>query len=289
MGGNIFYPNALIVARYDDAKGGRQQVPVFGQMSVTIERVASDEVRLDNGESATFTRFAFYIATQQIIFWRDAADLAAIQSRFEVHGVRPESAVAADVDGAADWWCRRARVASGIVGRDLRRRRLVHRGEVTLPVASYSLAGTLLVEAWHAPSGRGDDHRFRTSDATNGSRFPDRAIRTVPSDRRATRVERRRDARRRSRHRRRRADARERRRRRSPRLRGRRSRVRTPASNRIVVIGHSEGASIAAMIGASDPKLAAVVTMAGVAKRGADVSFEQQEDMLRSARRCPKR
>ena len=51
---------------------------------------------------------------------------------------------------------------------------------------------------------------------------------------------------------------------------------------RIVVVGHSEGASIAAMAGASDPKLAAVVMMAGVAKRGADVSFEQQEDLLRS-------
>jgi dipeptidyl aminopeptidase/acylaminoacyl peptidase len=51
---------------------------------------------------------------------------------------------------------------------------------------------------------------------------------------------------------------------------------------RIVVIGHSEGASIAAMLGASDPKLAAVVMMAGVAKRGADVSFEQQADMLKS-------
>jgi hypothetical protein len=51
---------------------------------------------------------------------------------------------------------------------------------------------------------------------------------------------------------------------------------------RVAVIGHSEGASIAAMIGASDPKLAAVVMMAGVAKRGADVSFEQQEDMLKS-------
>ena len=52
---------------------------------------------------------------------------------------------------------------------------------------------------------------------------------------------------------------------------------------RITVIGHSEGASIAAMLGASDPKLSGVVMMAGVAKRGADVSIEQQEDMLRSA------
>jgi dipeptidyl aminopeptidase/acylaminoacyl peptidase len=51
---------------------------------------------------------------------------------------------------------------------------------------------------------------------------------------------------------------------------------------RIVVIGHSEGATIASMIGASDPQVAGVVLMAGVAKRGADVSFEQQEDMLKS-------
>jgi pimeloyl-ACP methyl ester carboxylesterase len=51
---------------------------------------------------------------------------------------------------------------------------------------------------------------------------------------------------------------------------------------RIIVIGHSEGATIASMIGASDPQVAGVVLMAGVAKRGADVSFEQQEDMLKS-------
>jgi dipeptidyl aminopeptidase/acylaminoacyl peptidase len=53
-------------------------------------------------------------------------------------------------------------------------------------------------------------------------------------------------------------------------------------AKRIIVVGHSEGASIAAMIGASDPKVAGVVLMAGVAKRGADVSFEQQDDLLKS-------
>jgi dienelactone hydrolase len=51
---------------------------------------------------------------------------------------------------------------------------------------------------------------------------------------------------------------------------------------RIIVIGHSEGASIATMLAASDPKLYAVVLMAGVGKRGADVSIEQQEDLLRA-------
>jgi len=51
---------------------------------------------------------------------------------------------------------------------------------------------------------------------------------------------------------------------------------------RIIVVGHSEGASIASMIGASDPKLFAVVMMAGPGKRGGDIAIEQQEDMLRS-------
>ena len=43
MGGNIFYPNAFIAARYDEAKGGPQQVPIFPQMVVTVERTASDD------------------------------------------------------------------------------------------------------------------------------------------------------------------------------------------------------------------------------------------------------
>jgi len=51
---------------------------------------------------------------------------------------------------------------------------------------------------------------------------------------------------------------------------------------RIIVVGHSEGATIASMVGASDPRLFAVVMMAGPGKRGGDIAIEQQEDMLRS-------
>jgi len=51
---------------------------------------------------------------------------------------------------------------------------------------------------------------------------------------------------------------------------------------RVIVIGHSEGATIAAMVAASDPKLFAVVMMAGPGRRGGDTSIEQQEDILRA-------
>src|SRR5688500_14583864 len=44
MGGNIFYPLAFIVARYDEAKGGVQQFPVFPTLSAIVERVAADDV-----------------------------------------------------------------------------------------------------------------------------------------------------------------------------------------------------------------------------------------------------
>ncbi|HEV7842046.1 MAG TPA: alpha/beta fold hydrolase, partial [Pyrinomonadaceae bacterium] len=41
--------------------------------------------------------------------------------------------------------------------------------------------------------------------------------------------------------------------------------------SRIVVIGHSEGGVIAPLVAASDPKLAAIVLLAGTARRGEDV------------------
>src|SRR4029079_14940629 len=78
LGGNIFYSNAFIAARYDEAKGGAQQFPVFPQMSVTIERLAQDTPHRESGESATFTRFAMRVAGQEIILWRDVEGHLAV-------------------------------------------------------------------------------------------------------------------------------------------------------------------------------------------------------------------
>jgi dienelactone hydrolase len=298
MGSNIFYTNAFIVARYDDAKGGAQSFPLFGAMSATLERLASDSVRLDNGESATFTRFAFRIAGQQITFWRDAAGRLAVMAippqKFTV--VRPESAkwlpvLMSKLTGATAAPASAHAPSGDAIDYSAPAGASFTAEEVKLPVATYSLAGTLLVPktgtrhpAAVMITGSGlqtRDQRIQLPGleqyvpfrqiaerlAANGVavlRMDDRGIgestgrETLEN---ATTTSLAEDTR--------------------AQVAWLRTRKDIDA-NRIVVIGHSEGASIAAMIGASDPKLAAVVMMAGVAKRGADVSFEQQEDMLRS-------
>ncbi|PYS21538.1 MAG: hypothetical protein DMF72_16955 [Acidobacteria bacterium] len=49
---------------------------------------------------------------------------------------------------------------------------------------------------------------------------------------------------------------------------------------RIALVGHSEGGMIAPMVAASDPQIAAIVSMAGDGKRGDLISKEQLEDAL---------
>jgi dipeptidyl aminopeptidase/acylaminoacyl peptidase len=295
LGGNIFYANVFIAARYDEAKGGPQQIPIFPQIAMTVDRTASDTVRLENGEAATFVRFVARVATQQFILWRDGdgrlAGIASPAQQFAA--VRTESAKwlpallakLTDAASAAPTHSAAAIDYSAPPGATFTAE------EVTIPVATYSLAGTLLVprDGTRHPAavlitGSGLQTRdqrialpgleqyapFRQIAerlASNGIavlRVDDRGIggstgretlenATTTSLAEDTRAQ-------------------------IAWLRGRKE----IDQQRIVVIGHSEGASIAAMIGASDSKLAAVVMMAGVAKRGAEVSIEQQEDMLRS-------
>ena len=49
---------------------------------------------------------------------------------------------------------------------------------------------------------------------------------------------------------------------------------------RIALVGHSEGGSIAPMLAASDPQIAAIVLLAGVGKRGDEISREQLAEAL---------
>ncbi|HKG91771.1 MAG TPA: alpha/beta fold hydrolase, partial [Gemmatimonadaceae bacterium] len=49
---------------------------------------------------------------------------------------------------------------------------------------------------------------------------------------------------------------------------------------RIALVGHSEGATIATFVAAADPRIAAVVTMAGAGKRGDSVLVDQLDDIL---------
>jgi uncharacterized protein len=51
-------------------------------------------------------------------------------------------------------------------------------------------------------------------------------------------------------------------------------------ANRIALVGHSEGGIIAPMVARSDPRIAAIVLMAGPAERGDQISMEQLNDVL---------
>jgi dienelactone hydrolase len=302
LGSNVFFTNAFIAARYDEAKGGAQQFPTFPALSVTVERVATDDVRADDGEAASYTRFVMRVAAQEIVLWRDATGHLAVISvpaqRFTA--ARPESAkwlapLIASLSNALPSTSSSANPASPAattIDYSAPTGASFTAEEVTIPVASYSLAGTLLVpkngkRAYPAVvmiTGSGlqtRDQRIALPGLEHYAPFRQIAERLASNGVAVLRVDDRgiggstgretlenatttslaEDTR--------------------AQIAWLRARKEIDPA-RIVVVGHSEGASIAAMIGASDAKLAGVVMMAGVAKRGADVSFEQQEDLLRS-------
>jgi hypothetical protein len=51
-------------------------------------------------------------------------------------------------------------------------------------------------------------------------------------------------------------------------------------AKRIALVGHSEGGTIAPMVAASDPQIAAIVLMAGGGKRGDQITMDQVNDVL---------
>jgi dipeptidyl aminopeptidase/acylaminoacyl peptidase len=296
-GGNIFYTNAFIAARYDEAKGGAQQVPIFPTIVGTLERLGTDAPSA-NGETATFTRFALRLGGQEILLWRDAqrrlAVIAVPAQRFAA--TRPEQAkwTAALLDLARTAPAQGASASQPAPSIDYSAPpgAAYTAEEVTIPVATYKLAGTLLTpktgKSPHAAvvmiTGSGlqtRDSRIALPGLEQYAPFKQIAERLASSGVAVLRVDDRgiggstgretlatatttslaEDTR--------------------AQIAWLRARPGIDPK-RIIVIGHSEGATIASMIAASDPAVAAVVLMAGVAKRGADVSFEQQEDLLKS-------
>jgi uncharacterized protein len=302
MGGNIFFPIAFIVARYDEAKGGVQQFPVFPTMSASVERVATDAIPAEGGGQATFTRFKLGVAGSEMVLWRDAAGrLAAMAvpvqrftvARSEVSKLVP-ALLASLTKGSAQPSPSSAAPSPVAIDYSAPAGASFTAEEVTIPVAGagYTLAGTLLVP-------KGGTRPYTVAVMVTGSglqtrdsrislpglesyapfrqiaerlasigvavlRADDRGIggstgretleaattTTLANDTRAQ-------------------------------IAWLRARPQIDPA-RVIIIGHSEGASIAAMIGAGDPKVFGLILMAGVARRGAEVAVEQQEDMLRA-------
>ena len=296
-GGNIFYTNAFVAARYDDAKGGVQQIPIFPTIQATLERLGTD-VPSANGETTTFTRYALKLAGQEILLWRDAAKRLAVMAvpaqRFAA--TRPEhakwTAALLELSRSAPTQSGSTTPPTPTIDYSAPPNAPYSAEEVTIPVATYKLAGTLLMPKTGKPpyaavvmiTGSGlqtRDSRIALPGLEQYAPFKQIAERLASSGVAVLRVDDRgiggstgretlatatttslaEDTR--------------------AQIAWLRARAHVDPQ-RIIVIGHSEGATIASMIGAGDPQVAGVVLMAGVAKRGADVSFEQQEDMLKS-------
>ncbi|HEX6048311.1 MAG TPA: alpha/beta fold hydrolase [Gemmatimonadaceae bacterium] len=296
LGGNIFFANAFIVARYDEAKGGAQQLSVFPQTTITIERMRPDTVAHE-GARATFDRYVMRAGGQEITLWRDAekrlAVIGVVAQRFAA--ARAESArwvealLAAPATSAPS---SSPNAAASAIDYSAPPDARFTAEEVKITVGTYELAGTLLVPKTGThpfPSAvmiTGSGLQTRDSRlplpglegyapfrqiaerlAANGVavlRVDDRGIggstgrETLEKATTTTLAE---DTRAQVAWLRKRGEI---------------------DPNGVTLIGHSEGASIAAMVAASDPKVRSIIIMAGMGKTGAEVAIEQHEELLKS-------
>jgi pimeloyl-ACP methyl ester carboxylesterase len=291
LGSNVYYVLPFIIARYDRTRGGEQQIPVWPGGSVAVTYVGADHVPSMQG--ARFDRYTLVVHLQRVVLWFDARGRIAVISvpaqRF--------TAVREGAEGAAaslDRLLSDGSTSVGAAGEDYSAPAdaAYVAEEVAIPVGRYVLAGTLLVpRQGHPPfaaavmiTGSGQQNRdevlpiaglehfrpFRQIAEALASagvavlRVDDRGVggstgaETLPL---ATTSSFAGDTR---------AEV---------------AYLRTRAEidpDRIALIGHSEGATIATMVAAEDARVAAIVLMAGTAKTGAEVSVEQLESMLAS-------
>ena len=296
LGSNIFWPNVFIVARYDDAKGGAQQITAFPQTTMTIERLMPDTVSRE-GKRATFDRYVIRVAAQEIALWRDA------QGRLAVIGLPSQQFAAARAESAEwiDLLLRAPARSASSSGNAAPTSTAIDYSapatapftaeEVKIPVGTYELAGTLLVPKTgtrHAAAvmvtGSGlqtRDSRLPLPGLERYAPFRQIAERLAANGVAVLRVDDRG----------------------SGGSTGRETLEKATTTSladdtraqiawlrnrpeidpgRLTLIGHSEGAAIAAMIAASDPQLRSIIIMAGTGKRGAEVALDQFEDLLRS-------
>jgi dienelactone hydrolase len=291
---NTFYLLPFIVARYDVARGGEQQIPVWPLGHVVVAYQGENEVTAA-GSSARFDRYQMRIGAQQIALWFDTA------GRIAVIGIPAQGFTAAreDLTAWAEPLLRSPAPAPqpqtttpgpAAVDYAAPPGAPYTAEEVTVPAQGYVLRGTLLVPSrGRRPypavvmiTGSGQQDRdealgipgleryrpFRQIAETLASagiavlRVDDRGAgqstgaETLPAATTSSFAE---DTKLQVTY-----------------LRGR-SEI-DPA--RIALVGHSEGGIIAPMVAAADPRVAAIALLAGTAKSGGEVSVEQLEALL---------
>ena len=71
---NIAYTYQFLLARYDVIKGGQQKIPIFPNVEVTLERTARDTVQpvgITTTPLASFDRYSLQLGPATIVLWTD--------------------------------------------------------------------------------------------------------------------------------------------------------------------------------------------------------------------------
>lgn len=71
FGGNLFYMLQFVLARYDVAQGGTQQLTGFPNTGIKVTRETRDEVRPIDSSPNTFDRYSIVIGPSEIVAWVD--------------------------------------------------------------------------------------------------------------------------------------------------------------------------------------------------------------------------
>ena len=289
---NSSYLLALVAARYDVARGGAQTIPLFPNLSTTIERTARDEVQPIGAVVAprptAFDRYTMTLGASTIILWAD------MQGRVVLISLPLQNFVAVHEDYAGFVQPLHAALASVIKALkpdySAPPDAPFTAEEVAIKVKGYVLAGTLLLPKIGTPpfpvvltsTGSGQQTRDEPLPYANLKEFKpfrqiaenlaSRGIAVLRVDDRgvgdSTGIETLEQATT--------FDF-------ADDVRAQVAYLRTrreidPA--RIAIVGHSEGGVIAPMVAASDPKIAAIVLMAGTGKRGDEVLLYQMNRPL---------
>ncbi|MGA9773898.1 MAG: alpha/beta fold hydrolase [Blastocatellia bacterium] len=287
LGGNIFYMFQFLLARYNAAQGEAQQLTIFPNTSIKVTRAARDEVRpadsAPTAKAAMFDRYSLVLGVTEIVAWADekgriavivvpSQNFAAVREEYaslipSFKAILSASKKETEVDYSAP--------PSAAFTAE----------EVTVEAKGFTLAGTLLLPkegkrpypAVITITGSGQQTRdeylplpglekyrpFRQiaeSLAARGIavlRVDDRGVgkskgrETLTASTSADFAD---DVRAQIEYLRKRGDI---------------------DPNRIALVGHSEGGMIAPIVAAGDPRIAAIVLLAGTAKRG-DVIIEYQ-------------
>jgi dienelactone hydrolase len=289
---NLSYVLAFVAARYDNALGGEQSIPLFPNAAAILERTARDEVRplgsAVGPRTTLFDRYTMKLGPATLVLWSD------MQGRIAAMSMPVQNFVAVRDEYASFVAPLHAALAPFI--KTLKPDYSVPNSapftaeEVRIKVKNYILAGTLLLPKGGTQpypvvvtsTGSGQQTRdepislpnlkdykpFRQIAehlATHGIavlRVDDRGVGDstgIDTLDRATTFDFADD------------------------VRAQVAYLRTRPDidpKRIAIVGHSEGGIIAPMVAASDPKIAAIVLLAGTAKRGEDVLLYQMNRPL---------